>query len=247
MKRILAVMMLLLCLTGCANPFDQTALPTTQAVAPETAEVTTAPTVQPTVPETTAAETQEAEQEEVSGFLQKINRIDQVIYEGPGYDYPQVGNLGKIGTYTITEEAGDESGNLWGRLKSGLGWVDLTQIWTEAENPPVITATYADLRLMEDREFETFVVDNGEFSVKVAICAHQNMENIRFYSMELAEEEKEDQLLFTLEGCGAGSFFVIDLAFPGDMTAYCIRFADESGQECRYVLTESGQGGLWLA
>lgn len=247
MKRILVLILMMLCLAGCAKPSDKKVLPTDSAtVSTEWEEETAAPTGQATIPDATNATIQTTEPESEQTILQKIRRIDQPIYEGPSYDAPLVGNIGETGTFTITETAEDESGNLWGKLKSGIGWVDLTQIWAEEENPPVITASYADLRLMQDREFEQFTVDAGEFSLKAAICAHKDIQNIEFYAMGLVEGE-EDQLLFTLSECKAGAFFVIDIAFPGDMTAYRICFTDSDGKDYRFVLTDSGRGGLWLA
>ena len=38
-----------------------------------------------------------------------------------------VRTVGQDGIYTITEEAYDSAGNLWGKLKSGLGWVLLSE------------------------------------------------------------------------------------------------------------------------
>ena len=32
------------------------------------------------------------------------------------------------GTYTIVEEATDEAGKLWGKLKSGVGWICVSDI-----------------------------------------------------------------------------------------------------------------------
>lgn len=241
MKRSFALVLVLLCLAGCTREQQ----PETGPMPSEDITASVTQTTQPAPTEVTEATVPVTEPEAEMGCLQKIRRIDQVIYEGPGYDYPQIGNIGQIGTYTIVEETADAEGNLWGRLKSGLGWVDLTQILAEETDPPVITATYADLPLMENREFERFTVDNGEFSQKVAICAHKDIQNIEFYSVDPVEG-KPEQILFTLPACKAGSFFVVDLAFPGDMTAYSIRFTDANGGDYAYVLTESGRGGLWL-
>jgi len=47
------------------------------------------------------------------------------IYLGCGVDYGYSRQVGADGVYTIVEEAYDEYGNLWGRLKSGAGWIML--------------------------------------------------------------------------------------------------------------------------
>lgn len=48
---------------------------------------------------------------------------EEKIYLGHGVDYGYSRQIGENGVYTIVEEAYDEYGNLWGKLKSGAGWV----------------------------------------------------------------------------------------------------------------------------
>ena len=60
-------------------------------------------------------------------YLEKIG-AGQAIYEGPGYDYRCIGMVSEDGTYTIKEEAWDQSGMLWGALQSGAGWINLTAV-----------------------------------------------------------------------------------------------------------------------
>lgn len=50
---------------------------------------------------------------------------DTAIYKGPSLDTDYVRSVAKNGVYTIVEESWDSVGNLWGKLKSGLGWVFL--------------------------------------------------------------------------------------------------------------------------
>lgn len=47
------------------------------------------------------------------------------IYQKPDWNSGFVQYVGASGLYTIVEEAYDSQGNLWGRLKSGAGWVIL--------------------------------------------------------------------------------------------------------------------------
>ena len=46
-----------------------------------------------------------------------------VIFRSPHMRSQLVGNVGKKDTYTIVAESCDDKGNIWGKLKSGLGWV----------------------------------------------------------------------------------------------------------------------------
>jgi uncharacterized protein YraI len=50
---------------------------------------------------------------------------EEKIYSGPGFAYGFVQKVGVDGVYTIVEEAPCVDGYLWGKLKSGVGWVRL--------------------------------------------------------------------------------------------------------------------------
>lgn len=59
-------------------------------------------------------------------YLVYISNPDYPIYKGPGYEYAYVGTVEIAAQYTIVEERYDPWGNLWGRLKSGAGWIALS-------------------------------------------------------------------------------------------------------------------------
>ena len=98
-------------MTGC------TMFPSPQEMWPETME-------SPTEPEPTQKSTESSQ----FPYLVYINNPDTPIYAGPGYEYACVGAVQIATQYTIMEHRRDESGNIWGRLKSGVGWVNLTRI-----------------------------------------------------------------------------------------------------------------------
>ena len=60
------------------------------------------------------------------------------IYEEPRFDSAFVQYVELSGPYTIVEETYDEAYNLWGKLKSGVGWVLLEEVTY------VITSTTID-------------------------------------------------------------------------------------------------------
>jgi N-acetylmuramoyl-L-alanine amidase CwlA len=47
------------------------------------------------------------------------------IRKGAGTNYKKVGSIKDKGVYTIVDEAFGEGANLWGKLKSGAGWISL--------------------------------------------------------------------------------------------------------------------------
>ncbi len=62
-----------------------------------------------------------------SSYLISVPDDSTIIYDSPSYNGEQVQNL-PLGTYTIVEEQYDDNGNLWGKLKSGIGWICLDEI-----------------------------------------------------------------------------------------------------------------------
>ena len=59
-------------------------------------------------------------------YLVYVDDPDWPIYSGPGFGYSCVGTVEIAAQYTIVEERYDYAGNLWGRLKSGAGWIYLS-------------------------------------------------------------------------------------------------------------------------
>ena len=58
-------------------------------------------------------------------YMVSINRGDFPIYGAPGDEKPPVATVGTAGIYTIVAECKYLDGTLWGRLKSGAGWISL--------------------------------------------------------------------------------------------------------------------------
>lgn len=53
------------------------------------------------------------------------------VYEGPGYNYRSVDTISEQGTCTIIEKVEDNDGYFWGKLTSGIGWINLEEATTE--------------------------------------------------------------------------------------------------------------------
>ena len=88
------------------------------------------------------------------------------IYAGPGYDYEYVMTLEEKGVYTIVDECYEPSSySNWGKLKSGVGWINLTYAThpnsqSPAKPPqtnkfePYIVTTYPDTDIYAGPGFE---------------------------------------------------------------------------------------------
>lgn len=219
----------------------------TEVIAETAPQETAAPAVTepaPTEPAATDPVVEEPQPEEKFPYLQKVTHADQSIYGGPSYDYGFVDTVKLAGTYTIVEEAWDDEGNLWGKLKSGVGWIDLTEVRGRIASPPPVSANYADDLLLDGGNFEHFVADSSEYAVKIAFRANEVLTDVVFYSMQLMETEFEmDEALYSLPELTPDKPFVAQVLFPGDMSMYGIRFTDSSGHVRSYQITISGRNG----
>lgn len=234
---------LLICaLLGCGINFATH--PTTEAPAETTAPVEdpTVSTTEETVV-TTPPATEETEPTNALPYLQKILRADQSIYDSPSYDGGFVGTVEAAGTYTIVEEATDDEGNLWGKLKSGLGWVDLTEIRSFEAAPKPLTANFADETLLQSGNYHYYIAQDAEFTVSIAFRATEQLTDVTLYAMVLNETMERDAELYTLDTLTPEKPFVADLEFPGDMSTYEIQFTDAGGKVVSYTLSISGRNG----
>lgn len=246
---IFVMLVMILLLAGCAA--EPAVRPTVPAATEDTVSNTVAQETLPVVPteEPEATEPQmptAAVPESSVPYLQRIERGDQSIYEGPGYDYCYVDTVRQRGTYTIVEEVRDSEGNLWGRLKSGIGWVDLTEIRSEGYKNAPISANYADENLMLHGAYYHYS-DGQEYSVPIAIRAYEKLRDVVLYSIGLSDAgltPGED--LVTLPEMAEEMLLVAELAFPGDMSMYGIRFVDEAGMFHVYNIYISGRNGALM-
>ena len=166
------------------------------------------------------------------------------VYEGPSYDWMYVQIVDQDGVYTIVEEAVDEEGNLWGRLKSGVGWVDLTYARSDrAANAP-ITASYADKALLDGGNFHCFVAEDGERGVQVAFRAREELRNVTLSTMNL--EGEAEKTLYTQDSLTREKPLVVQVLFYGDLTTYGITFTDSSGADRSFYIYISGRNSALM-
>ena len=199
-----------------------------------------------TLPSETVGTTQTVAPTETNdnlAYIQKIKRPDQPIYNGPSYDNYQIGTIEKAGSFTIVQEHMDEEGNLWGKLKSGAGWVDLTQIQKENDTPPLITAGIPSKALLQSGKYHHFVDDTSEYMVQTAIRVRETVTNVAIYDVVMDYDNEYLQELFTLDTWQADVPIVVDVTFPGPGALYEIHFTDVNGKRHRYTLSESGRNG----
>ena len=245
---------LALCLTGCGKdapvtePMNTTSaatdIPTEVSTEAPTEMPTEAPTEAPTETPTEMPTEASATEESNVPYLLQIPRADQSIFEGPGYDYVFAGTVRERGTYTIVEEQWDYEGNLWGKLKSGAGWVDVSQIRSEEYANALISANYADESLLLHGDYHYYPGDGQDYCVSIAIRAYGTLRNLEICGFEFAGDDfVMGEAVFTLPELTEEMPLVAELAFPGDMSMYGIRFVDEKGVTHVYSIYISGRNG----
>ena len=171
---------------------------------------------------------------------------NQSIYSGPGYDYGFVMSLNTPGRYTIVEEAWDYQGNLWGKLKSGVGWVNLTRIQADSQNPPPLTANFANNSEVGTDDYY-YITDFSEYAVPIHFRANQDLYYVNFYSVDYDYNGLPQLRSLYYHGhLAAGVPVVIVASFPGDMSTYAITFEDSQGREYCYGIYISGRNGALI-
>ena len=233
---ILIILSLVLIMAGCGvEPVEPSTAPTQTSRPTETATSSAQPTPEPTATADLP-------------YLQRIERFDQSIYEGPGYDYSFVGVVQERGTYTIVEEIQDREGNLWGKLKSGAGWVDLTESRSEDYANALISANYADENMLLHAAYHHCSGNGSEYSTPIAFRAYGKLRDVALFDFRFSGENYvPGEVFYTLPELTEDMPLVAELVFPGDMSMYGIRFVDEAGVTHSYTIYISGRnGGLVL-
>lgn len=270
MKKYVSIFLaltLVLLLSGCGSgvekpaPTEPTAAPTlpseptvpateppqpTESPQPTEPPRPTEPAVQTDPVEQTSPVTETEATASDLPYLQKVSSPDQGIYAGPGYDFGFVGTVKEAGTYTIVEEAWDVEDNLWGKLKSGAGWIDLTEVRHCLQFPKALSAGYANELLLKSGNFIHFDASVSDYPVQVVFRANESLTDVVLYSMELHETMELSKEIYSLSKFGPEKPLVVDLDFPGDMTTYAIRYTDGSGNTFCYCICISGRNGALI-
>ncbi|MCD8336085.1 MAG: hypothetical protein LUD18_02215 [Lachnospiraceae bacterium] len=178
----------------------------------------------------------------------RILRNDLSVFDGPGYDYSYSAVVWSSGTYTIVQEESDEEGNLWGKLKSGIGWVDLAEAVSESAAQMPVTAVYADEQMLEAYNCVEYLAADSQQMVKVAFRSNETLKDISFSLLEISEDGswKAAEECYTLSELAEGTAFVAGIEFYGDMTAYGISFTDADGTKWSFAVHISGRNGELL-
>ena len=176
-------------------------------------------------------------------YLLPLHAGDE-IYAGPGYDFAIVDGLTKDGTFTIVASAWDAAGNLWGKLKSGAGWVFLKGASAMVYLP--IYADFATEELIAKGPYEYILVDSSLNATEIAIYANETLTDVCFFEHVHDDNGCSEKPLAELETVTIEKPVVAAVAFYGDNTVYGIAFTDEAGMERCFDISISGMDGSLL-
>lgn len=225
MKRLLcAVAALCLLLCACGAPVE------TSAPAETTLPPVTEPVIETTAPvETTAPAARE--------YTLRIEDPETMIYAGPAFLSGAVAMVEEAGTYTIIEEALDRDGNTWGKLKSGAGWICLTE--------PALAPIYADYAEESFNAYHAYWSDETDYITAIGFTPAEKLTNVRFGLLDWFETESWQMAeeLYTMDEIDPDHAFLAQVVFWGDMTTYGISFTDADGETRHFAVSISGKDG----
>lgn len=237
MKKLLFIMLalsLLLTACGMGQTVSFRSIPTETTVLPTAAEPEAQTTAAVEATESTALPTQKR----LLPYTVKLTDPGMKIYEYPDFqaNLGSMDTIGQTGVYTIVEEATDDAGNLWGKLKSGAGWICLHN----AQNFPV-SARLAE----QDTVFQYhYDCQEKEYVTSIAMTANEDVYEFRFQKLAWNGDALQiQQELATAELFYKDCVFLGDVVFHGDMTVYGFSFVDQAGNTRYFALSLSGRDG----
>ncbi|MBQ7099331.1 MAG: hypothetical protein IJO05_06410 [Oscillospiraceae bacterium] len=251
MKRIVCMLTILcLLLTACGGaPVETTApaettLPTeatppTQTTAPPVDHDMSYQEEDLPIPENPAETVPPVETTEpvFREYTVRIEDPETPIYCGAAFVFDAVALIDEAGAYTIVEESTDADGNLWGRLKSGLGWVCLTD--------PPLAPIHADYAAEDFNAFHAYWSDETDYITAIGFTPAEKLTNVEFGLLDWFETESWQmaEVLYTMDELDPDHSFLAQVVFWGDMTTYGISFTDADGAERHYAVSISGRDG----
>ena len=140
------------------------------------------------------------------------------------------------GVYTITEEYCDDSGFVWGNLKSGLGWVNLSDPFCGGADAPKVIAAYSSEQILSGDYHLAGVHMEDAYAVKVTILAHETVYHVRISDYNMMDEIP-GETLYSLDQLDPGKPIVAHLTVPGDFSSYLVTYTDGTdGLEYSFLL-----------
>jgi len=164
------------------------------------------------------------------------------VFTGPGYDEGFSDVVGRTGQYTIIDTEYDSEGNVWGKLKSGAGWVDITAL--NKRSSLIISANYVDEELIQSKKYIEYNSTGYAGNQKFAIRAYKKIRDVKIVEATWGTNGMQDgEVLFTTDYLGPDRALVTNLSFPGDFSTYYVYFKDDANNQRKFTITQSLRNG----
>jgi len=216
---------------GITTPVTEPPVPERTEHTEQTSQPTEEPEIPPTIRETTAP----TEPAEFIPYTIRVEDPERLIYAEPGFHQEVTACFEEAGVYTIVEERYDQDGNLWGRLKSGIGWVCLTE--------PPITPIHADFAPEHFVSNYQWHCGEAEYVTDIGILANEHITDLQIALLGIDPPYNVEEVLYTLDEMEADQALKLSVVFWGDFTTYGVSFTDSNGIRRSYALMISGKDG----
>lgn len=178
-------------------------------------------------------------------YLFKITDPDYPVHASASYESDFVGTIQVEGVFTIVEEAEDEEGDLWGKLKSGMGWVNLTDTGM-LEETPIQAKFVTEDELANLENHHEFKAEESEYVSWILFETDEELKDVQLKLLQYEYTEEtygSEKILYELSEFTSEKSLLAGVVYWGDMTTYGISFIDGEEKEHHYALYMSGKDG----
>lgn len=211
-----------------------------------TKDSTTAPSEETTEPSTEATEPPTETREPAKPerpFADHYPYLTQLpaeacVFKSADPDSAFVQTIGDDGTFNITEEVRGENGDVWGRLKSGIGWVNLSDPYCDGEQLPPVTISRAGKEVLAN--YHHSAVIHTEYERKICFVAHETVTDLRIVFTNAGEM---GDTVYTQDKLEPGTPLVAHLSYAGDFFGYYLYYTDANGASHSNYIGESLMDG----
>ena len=175
-----------------------------------------------------------------SEYQFKVLRNDTAIYDEPSYDGMRIGVIYEKTLYTIVGEATDEEGNVWGKLKSGLGWIDLTKAREDLSTQYPLSI---DVMSSPTFKFADYIdySSAAEYTENIVFVAQETITDVLItYDNVFDMTQKE---VYRVDSISPDMPLVSGLVFDSNLARYTISFTDTKGEIHSLTIAQSGRNG----
>ena len=179
-----------------------------------------------------------AEKNQPQGFASYVIRVgnnERAVHKQPNWVSEFVMYL-PVGNYTIVEEAFDGE-ILWGKLKSGAGWICLDEIMGYRVGYAPVVITESD----GSGNYKRYDIHQNGYARGIMVHFREEVVQMSLYYAPGGEAQEE--VLQVSGPLKPGSSVAMYVEFPGDMTEYQLWVLEKSGYWRVFHIYISGYDG----